>query len=888
MEIPEKDYLAHYGIIRRSGRYPWGSGENPYQRNQMFLQSVKELEDQGMTQVEIAEGFGITTTELRQHRTIAKNEIKQADINQAQRLKDKGYSNVAIAERMNLPSESSVRALLAPAAKERAQILDSTTQMLKDEVEKKKYLDIGEQVEQQAGVSRTHLNTAIAKAVDEGYKVQYLRVPQLGTGELTSMKVLTKDDVSWKELKENQHKVQLIQQYSEDGGRTFLGIEPPTSISSDRVAINYSEKDSEGNEIGGGLADGVIYVRPGVDDVSLGKSRYAQVRIAVDDTHFIKGMAVYKSDLPPGADLVFNTNKSRAEAPTKQATMKPLKDDPDNPFGAVVTRQHGTMNILREEGEWDTWSKTLSTQMLSKQSPNLAKTQLDMTFERKQNELQEIQKLTNPTVRRTLLQSFADDADSSSVHLKAAALPRQNTRVLLPVNSMKDNEIYAPSYRDGERVVLIRYPHGGIFEIPELTVNNRQPEARSNLGNAQDAVAINSRVAERLSGADFDGDTVLVIPNNQGRVKTSPALEGLKDFDPKVSYPKYEGMRVMSESLKQQQMGVVSNLITDMTLKGANQSEIARAVRHSMVVIDAAKHELDYKSSEIDNGIPQLKKKYQGRVDPDGRTRSGASTLISRTSSPESVPRRKPRPASEGGPIDRNTGKKVFVETGESYVNKAGETVYRITKEKKGALTDDAHTLSSGTPMEKLYADHSNRLKSLANQARKEMLDTKSIPYSPSAKATYSAEVDSLNAKLNTALANAPRERQAQLVANQIVRQKREASPDMEADEVKKLKGQALNEARLRVGASKDRVEITEREWEAIQAGAISNHKLERILTNGDLDQIKTLATPRQQQNVLSTAMSNRARTMLESGYTQAEVADHLGVSVSTITDALR
>src|SRR5690606_21658099 len=105
--------------------------------------------------------------------------------------------------------------------------------------------------------------------------------------------------------------------------------------------------------------------------------------------------------------------------------------------------------------------------------------------------------------------------------------------------------------------------------------------------------------------------------------------------DSKREYPAYEGMPKMTAKQKQSEMGKVSNLITDMTIKGANTNEIARAVRHSMVVIDAEKHNLNYKQSAIDNGISQLKQKYQGGAD------KGASTLISRTTSEQRVPTRK-------------------------------------------------------------------------------------------------------------------------------------------------------------------------------------------------------------------------------------------------------
>jgi hypothetical protein len=601
-------------------------------------------------------------------------------------------------------------------------------------------------------------------------------------------------------------------------------------------------------------------------------------------------MAMYRDDLPDGVDLVFNTNKSNTG--NKLDAMKKLKDDPDNPFGAVVRQITDTgtregkltsaMNLVNEEGNWGDWSKSLSTQMLSKQSPTLAKGQLDMTFERKRADFEEIMSLTNPAVKRKLLESFADDVDSSAVHLKAAALPRQGSHVILPINSLKENEVYAPNYRNGESVVLIRYPHGGVFEIPELTVNNNHPEAKRLLGNAPDAIGINHKVAARLSGADFDGDTVLVIPNNQGKIKTAPALAGLKGFDPQSAYPGYEGMPKMSPRTKQLQMGDVSNLITDMTIRGASQAELARAVRHSMVVIDAEKHNLNWKQSSIDNGIPQLKEKYQGRRN------AGSATLISRATSPIRVPDRKARPAGEGGPVDRATGEKVFVPTGETYVNRKGQTVVKTITSTKLGEARDAHTLSSGTPIERIYADHSNSLKSLANEARRAAVNIKPTPYSPSAKAAYSREVATLDAKLSLALRNAPLERQAQLLANAVVAAKRAAHPDLEPADIKKLKAQALAEARARTKAKKMQIDITEQEWAAIQAGAISTNKLTQILNNSDLDKVKTLATPRATKILMTPVKSSRARAMLASGYTQAEVSDALGVSLTTLKTALK
>jgi DNA-binding CsgD family transcriptional regulator len=876
--IPEDDYLAHYGILRRSGRYPWGSGGPEEASNRSFLGYVAQLQKQGLTEAEIAEGLGINTTQLRAAKSIARNEERQNNINTAQKYHDKGMSNVAIAEQMKIP-ESTVRTLLQPSAKDRADILQSTSVMLKGQVEKKKYIDIGSGVENHLGISQTKLATAVAILQEEGYKVHYLKVKQLGTGKQTTLKVLTAPGVPYSEVSANRAKIGQVQSFSEDGGRSFIGIQKPLSVDSKRIKVRYAED-------GGADSDGVIHVRPGVADINLGSARYAQVRIAVDGTHYLKGMAMYKDDLPEGVDLVFNTNKS--DTGNKLDAMKAMKDDPENPFGAVVRQRvdprsgkvTSAMNVVNEEGDWDRWSKTLSSQMLSKQSPTLAKQQLEMAFERKQREFDDIMTLTNPTVRQKLLEGYAESTDSAAVHLKAAALPRQRSNVILPINTLNEKEIYAPNFRDGERVVLVRYPHGGVFEIPELTVNNRHPQARRALGNARDAVGINSKVAERLSGADFDGDTVLVIPNNKRQIKTSPALEGLKGFDPQRSYPAYEGMKVMTARTKAVQMGEVSNLIADMTIHGASHEELARAVRHSMVVIDAEKHKLNWQQSAIDNGIRNLKIKYQGGP------RAGAATLISRAKSDLHVPERKLRPAAEGGPIDRATGQKVFVQTGATYTNKNGRTVVRTTRTTKLAEAQDAHSLSSGTTIEKVYADHANRLKALANKARLVAVNTKPNPYSPSAKKAYESQVESLRTKLNTAQKNRPLERKAQLLANAIVKAKQDANPDMEASDLKKIQGLALAEARARTGAGKQRIEITPQEWAAIQAGAISTNTLKQILTNADLERVKELATPR--TKILMTSIkTSRAKSMLASGYTQAEIADALGVSLTTLKEAL-
>ncbi|HEY2455607.1 MAG TPA: hypothetical protein VGI71_23930 [Scandinavium sp.] len=875
--------LYHYGVLRRSGRYPWGSGQS-VEQSRNFLSYVEDLKSKGLSETQIAAGFSTSTTALRAARAIAKNETRAADTAQAVRLKAKGMSNAAIGERLGGINESSVRALLNPSTADRKDVLITTSNLLRDKVGKDKYLDIGAGTENHLGITATKLATSVAVLREEGFEVHNVQVDQLGTGKKTTIKVLAPPGTKYVDIVKNPERIKSVAAYSEDGGHTYLGIQPPRNVNSSRIGVRYAED-------GGAKADGVIYVRPGVHDISLGASRYAQVRIAVDGTHYLKGMAMYKNDLPAGTDLMFNTNKRNTG--NKLDAMKPQKEE-DNPFGATVRQRHYTdssgkrrlspMNIVNEEGDWRDWSRSLSSQVLSKQSTALARRQLDLALASRRDEYSEITRLTNPVVRKALLEKFADSADSASVHLKAAALPRQGTHVILPIETLKEGEVYAPNYRNGEKVALVRFPHGGPFEIPEVTVNNKHADARAALGNAIDAVGIHPKVAERLSGADFDGDTVLVIPNNKREVKTSAPLAGLKSFEPKESYPGYEGMKPISARAKQQQMGDVSNLITDMSIKGARPDELARAVRHSMVVIDAEKHNLNYKQSYIDNGIASLKEKYQGRGST-GRL-AGASTIVSRASSEVRVPDRRLRSASKGGPIDPKTGQKVYEETGESFKDAKGRTIVRTVSSTKLAEAKDARSLSSGMPIENIYADHSNALKSLANEARKAALSTGSMKYSPTAKQTYRSEVNSLNAKLNIALKNKPLERQAQLLANAIVTARRQDNPNMDAADLKKIKGQALNAARERVGAKKNQVSITDTEWKAIQAGAISGSKLSQILDNANADRVRELATPRSSVVMTSTKLAI-AKARLASGYTQAEIADSLGVPVSTLNAAL-
>lgn len=881
------DYLEHFGTPRHSGRYPYGSGgDNDHfvlPRSATFLDQVEAMRKKdGLSEKEIAVGLGLKSTgELRAKKTQAKAEVKLAQIAYAQKLKDKGVSDNVASEKMGLP-ESTYRTLLKPGAEDRAKALTATSEMLKKLVDEKEYLDVGAGVEGSLGISKEKLTASLAILKDQGYSVHQVNSQQVGTGFDTRYKVLVKPGVTQKDAWMNRGKIQQIREFSEDGGHTYGKPLNPIKIDPKRVKVVYGPE-------GGADKDGVLYVRRGVEDVSLGKARYAQVRVAVGNDHYIKGMAMYHDDMPKGVDIMFHTNKS--DTGNKMDALKKINhDDPSLPFEAIV-RQIGhnigtpkekvtsSMNIVNEEGQWINWSKNVSPQVLSKQNPSVARDQLDATFKHRKQEFDEIMSLTNPTVKKKLLEDFSEGVDAAAVHLKAARLPRQNWHVILPITTISPHEVYAPNYENGERVALIRYPHGGKFEIPDLVVNNRHRDSRRALADAPDAIGIHPKVAERMSGADFDGDTVLVIPNSKGRIKSEPALAALKGFDPKTLYRLDESTPKLKPQREQQLMGDVSNLITDMTLKGASNDKLARAVKHSMVVIDARKHHLDYKRSALDNGIKALKEEYQGGA------RRGASTLISRQGSEAHLPERKARLHANGGPIDPKTGRKMHEPTNKTRVDKFGNRVLKTRGYNKLADATDAHSLSSGTRMESIYAEHSNRLKDLANQARLQSLKTKAITRSPSAAKVYAEQVATLKGKLADSKANAPLERQAQIFANNEVRAKRQARPDLDDKQLKKIKYQALEAARARTGAHKTRVKISKEEWDAIQHGAISNSMLTEILRDADMDVVRAHATPRTQLK-MTASKTTKAIGLLAQGYDRGEVAAMLGVSLTTLDAA--
>lgn len=987
----EKDVeLEHYGMPRRSGRYKWGSGEVPYQHEAWFTWRVKELKKAGMSEKEIAESAHMSVRELRARISAASDVVKQNNIRSTIALREKGYSPKAIAKRLNIPYTTVTGYLKQDALEKRGKLMQTVNE-LKAIVDEKGYVDVGKSSEYDLGVSRERLLNALQVLKDEGYYNKNIYVDQgsgAGTKKTTTL-VLAKPGTTTSEVYDNIDKVAMPGEIAvKENGKNALGIQYPKSISSDRVYVKYAEE-------GGKDRDGLIQLRRGVEDISLGNGTYSQVRIAVDDKKFLKGMAIYgdDKDIPDGYDIVFNTNKTKAEYPNKLDTLKDLKADKDNPFGATIKKngqrtyvdedgneQLSVINKVNEEEDWNKWSKTLSAQFLSKQPVKLIKAQLDKTFEDHEKEFNEIQDTTNPVLKRELLEEFASKCDSDAVTLKAAALPRQSQAVLLPITNIADDQVYAPRYENGEKLALVRYPHAGTFEIPIVTVNNNNPEGIKTVGpEAFTAIGISAKTAAKLSGADFDGDTATVLPmsSKEGALIRSSTLKDLEGFETSSWPNSPNAPKVDKKNFnKGMEMGKASNLITDMTVKGASDEELVRAVKYSMVVIDAEKHNLDWKGAYAEYGIAELKTIYQGGA------RKGASTLISKAAADERIPVEKDYqlvidPKTGKSHVEKYnsiTGEKLTTPTGETYIKrtvgiknidpKTGKshtdtkTVYssqeynghKVYSTKEGTmvytnddgnrvnipdsdidkiktkyfyksgkkevtyLTDeqvakmktkeiprtqkttkmavalskgDAHLLSSGTDVENAYADYANRLYALANETRRAYNNTPVYKRDATAARTYKDEVTSLQKKVQEAKKNEPIERMAERATTAYMRALREDNPDLSFDEIKKYRAQKMNAERERLNPNgRYKINPTEKEWEAIQAHAVSPDFFKQILRYSDKDYIRKLSSGRKDE-VISDVQLARAKALLAQGHTWSDIAADLGVSQTTIYNKL-
>lgn len=946
-DVGREIILKHYGVKRKSGRYPWDPSLH-LPKNYKFIEDRDEMKKRGLSDNEIAKQMGLSTTVYRSKVTIAKEELKQYNMQRISKLQSEGMIIDDIAKTIGTTGQT-VRNYLDeiknPNKSARAQRVqtEAVADTLEAAVKRSKYIDVGKGVEIQMGISKEKLKSGLNALVESGeYEVHNLRIAQVtDKNNSTPVKVLTKKGVERSEIYKNMDKVRPVEEFAINGdARMFQQMERPKSIGWDRVHIRYAIPEGQkghGTNDDGAMMDGAMFLRPGVKDLNLGKASYAQVRIAVGDTHYLKGMALYGTEemfkgIPKGTDIIFNTNKTANKTP--QEVLKELKKNPEggapidgpNPFGATVKRQNtlvdskgnpvykpgvkdrfgnkvpqiGSVNIVNEEGDWGSWSKALSAQFLSKQPTTVVHERLKATMKQVQDEYESIQKVTNPVIKKQLMESFVSDLESKQVHMKAAAPKGFQGHVILPVPDMKENEVYAPNYKNGEKVVLIRYPHGGRFEIPELTVNNNSVARKMISKDSPDAIGIHPKVASKMSGADFDGDTAYVIPNNKGKFKSRDSLKELKNFDPNMYADKPGTFTPITKRYQQTLMGVVSNLITDMTLQGAPSNEIARAVKHSMVVIDAEKHKLNYKRSAEENGIDALMKRYMTHVDkvkygdlerynpktrrvdkvidPDklkkdltpGKEYTSASTIISR---------HKQSVITDGYQVEVPDPKSKSGGTKMVWRNKKETYLVNMVKDANVFLGPNA------TKTEHHYADYINELKAFKNKVDSEMSGIKMPARDPKAAKIYAEEVLSMKDKVNQVKINRIKERQAQRMAEvsskaEIAR--RSEDEVLKKDEISRIKQQALNKARSMVGAERTPVTITDDEWDAVQSNAVSGTLLKELVSFMDDSQLKSLATPRANKQ-MTEARKSKAKALLANGYTISQVAEALGVSSSTI-----
>lgn len=1006
--------LLHYGTKFHSGRYPYGSGLVPYQHDGDFMHYVKRMTELGVSKKDIAELNGMTVRELNAQYSLSSNKFRKLK-NEAifSRLSDgKTPKEIfdEIGEQYDIKSVASINTVIANRDKVRVDKARATADIIEKAFDDgAKYIDIGSGVERTLGLnSKEKLASAVELVKAEiGAKDKTLQIQQVTNAK---QKTTTKILVNPKYANDNgfinyEEITNLASTYNtSDAGKSYQQANfYPGSLDSKRLAIRYGDQ-------GGVEKDGLIEIRPGCKDLSLGGKNYSQVRILVDGTHYLKGMAVYSNDIPAGKDIVFNTNKS-SDKPLEKV-LKPIKDDPDQPFGANILpiaeggqyyytddngkQQKGLINKREDEGGWNEWKNKIASQMLSKQSISIINQHLEESKKNARDEYEEISKITNPTIKKQYLEDYASDLENTCKHLSASGFAGQRYQVILPMPSLKNDEVYAPNFKDGTKVALVRYPHAGIFEIPILTVNNKNKEGIEMIGtNPMDGIGINSHTAKQLSGADFDGDTAMVIPlNDNQKVINKNPLKELENFDPgkyeadrveevkdgnetiKYGYIGDYKFKIMSEADKQKQMGIISNLITDMTIKGASDDEIARATKASMVCIDAVKHAYDYKQALIDNKIQDLKDKYQ-----DG---GGASSIISLSKSPDKTILERtegayvnPKTGEHAYPIvtdklddkgrkivkyysdetgkevdrkdfkfmtiDPTTGMRLYTYTNDHhdsytyranghtytstvfydkttntpyYMNKVDNKRHEVEQKDKiktvynkngdvAKMTEvfeqtvglnskelnkdkvmSPYDLASNNIKEQAYANYASYLQTLILKARKEMFTIEEDKVNVDMRKAYQAEYDSLQAKIQEAEKNQPFEREAQRLALVKVNAILKTNNNMNNDDIKKLRQKTLTRMRIATGAGRVQFDITDNEWKAMQSGAISKDMIAKIMRYGDSNKIRELAMPKTRRE-LSDKQADRIKDMASKGYTNNQIAQTLGISISRVGEYL-
>ena len=209
-ETNPKTELYHYGMPRRSGRYPWGSGDDPYQHSGDFISRVQELRKQGMSEAEIAKAVGLeNTTQLRTHYSNAINQRRSDQIARVRSMLADGKSQAEVAREIGI-NESTLRSLLNERSAARTNAAQNTADFLRQQIKEKGLIDVGTGVERELGISREKLNQALQILQDEGYSVYGGGVPQVtNPGKQTNIKVLCPPGTEHKEIYdfENVHTI---------------------------------------------------------------------------------------------------------------------------------------------------------------------------------------------------------------------------------------------------------------------------------------------------------------------------------------------------------------------------------------------------------------------------------------------------------------------------------------------------------------------------------------------------------------------------------------------------------------------------------------------------------------------------------------------------------
>ena len=284
----EEKSLTHYGMPRRSGRYPWGSGEDPYQHSIDFLGRVEEMRKNKFTYTDkdgktwtgdnaIAKSMGLTSSEFRIELSLCNSERRMKQVARAQSLRDDGLGYTEIGRLMGV-RESTVRSWLEEKAAAKMVEARLTADFIQDQVDKYGMVDVGKGAAAELRISNERMKEALYILENNGYPVYGGGIPNVtNPGKQLNQTVVCKPGTKANEIYDfsKVHALNEDRYITRDGGETFVKkFQYPASMDSKRMMIRY-------NEEGGLEKDGIVEIRRNVPDLSLGESRYAQVRILV-------------------------------------------------------------------------------------------------------------------------------------------------------------------------------------------------------------------------------------------------------------------------------------------------------------------------------------------------------------------------------------------------------------------------------------------------------------------------------------------------------------------------------------------------------------------------------------------------------------------------------